>query len=209
MWEKPLGGCFRSLDNFSNCCCFYWGYFLFTLLQACNCPQNQSRFNSAAFRLSVLQLDMAKRKVCSQPLDILGRWYWSPRSTLGASIIWSQAHVEQRDVRQLNVSSLLFLWSDFTDSSAGEPGGRVRFFSLWSVGVFSTHKLKSISPILSDLQRQIWSQGSFPGWGGEDLVPAQRAARHRRPPASQSFLYMLKCESVLCKAMGREQRVKT
>lgn len=83
--------------------------------------------------------------------------YLSPRVTLGASKIRSQGHVEQRGIRQLNISFFFEVISLIRRQGSLWDG--FDFSSLWSVAVFSTHKLKSILPILSDLHGQIWSQG--------------------------------------------------
>lgn len=168
VWEKPRGSCFHSLSNFSNS----WG---FSYTSANLKPPRTSEPSSRLSALHGKKKDLLSatgyfRAMILESRGNLGGFQNSEPGPCGAA--GCQA-----------IKCLLFLWSDFTDSSAGEPPGRVRFFSLWSVAVFSAHKLKSILPILSDLQ--IWSQGSFPGGG--DLVPVQRAASHRHPPESQSF----------------------
>lgn len=120
-------------------------------------------------------------RVHAQPPGTLGRLYRSAQATSGASEISGPGLCGAGG--NYPMKCLLFLWSDFTDLTAGEPPGWVRFFSLWSAAGSITDKLKSILPILSDLGEQIGLRVLL--GGGGDLVPAERAAR--RPAKNQSF----------------------
>lgn len=59
------------------------------------------------------------------------RWYWSPQATLGASRIQSQGHVEQRSIRQLNVSLFFEVISLIRRQGSLWDGLDFSLFGLW------------------------------------------------------------------------------
>lgn len=149
VWTSILkirySGCMRSLGVVASVASttFQMAVFVFFSYTSANLQLARKSKPSYFCRIPIICLSVrhGRRRVCFQPLDILGQWYWTPCSTSGPSRTQSQGHVEQRGIRQLDV---LFLWSDFTDLSAEELLGRVGFYSLWFLAVFRTHKLRSI-----------------------------------------------------------------
>lgn len=126
VWEKLRGGCFHSLNNFSNCWVFFHTSANLQLPRKSEPPY----FCSIPIICPSVSQGKMKGLLSATPY-FRERWYWSPQATLGASRIQSQGHVEQRSIRQLNVSLFFEVISLIRRQGSLWDGLDFSLFGLW------------------------------------------------------------------------------